>query len=117
MHFPVNKGALSKSKEKVHALDNVNLKVYENEVVGLVGESGSGKSTLARVLLRLIEPTKGSVLFDGKDITNTNRRAIRSIRKNMQIVFQDPFASLNPRKKITNIIKEPLDIYNVGTNQ
>lgn len=117
MHFPVKKGFLSKTNDKVHALDGVNLKVYKNEVVGLVGESGSGKSTLARVLLRLLEPTDGSILFEGEDITNINKKEIRSVRRNMQIVFQDPFASLNPRKKVEDLIKEPLDIHGIGSRE
>ncbi len=116
-HFPVKEGPFSKSTDKVHALDKINLKVFQNEVVGLVGESGSGKSTLARVLLQLIEPTEGTILFEEKDVTSASNKEIRFIRKDMQIVFQDPFASLNPRKKVLELIKEPLDIHKVGTKQ
>lgn len=116
-HFPVKGKFFGKSNERVHALDGINITVYENEIVGLVGESGSGKSTLARVLLRLLESTNGSIEFQGQDITRLSEKQMREIRKDMQIVFQDPFSSLNPRKKIKDIIAEPLDIYNIGSQQ
>jgi oligopeptide/dipeptide ABC transporter ATP-binding protein len=116
-HFPVHDGLFTaKAKQKkVHALDRINLTLRRNEVLGLVGESGSGKSTLARVLTRLIEPTSGTIVFDGVDITALSRSKLRTIRKEMQMVFQDPFASLNPRLKVEDIIREPLDIHRVGT--
>lgn len=114
-HFPVKESMLRKSKSKVHALDKVNLSIYREEIVGVVGESGCGKSTLARVICRLIEPTEGSIEFDGVRLEQLGKKQMRDMRRHMQLVFQDPFSSLNPRKKVRQIIAEPLDIYGVGT--
>ena len=90
-------GAFSKSKEKVHAVDNVSFDLYEAETLGIVGESGCGKSTLGRMIVRLEEPTKGTITFEGEDLTKKSNSKLRSIRKRLQMIFQDPYASLNPR--------------------
>ena len=107
--FPVKKWIFEKQKY-VQAVDDVSFDLYRCETLGIVGESGCGKSTLIRTLLRLIEPTKGNIFFDGKDILKMNKRELREIRKDMQIVFQDPYSSLHPRMKIGDAIEEPLRI-------
>ena len=93
---------------KVRAVDDVSFDIYEGETLGLVGESGSGKSTLGRVILRLIEPTSGTILFDGIDLLGANAAELRRLRHNMQIIFQDPFGSLDPRYRVEDLIAEPL---------
>lgn len=100
----------------LHAVDNVSLQIKEGETLGIVGESGCGKSTLGRVILRLHEPTSGSIIYDGMDITTFNKEEMRQMRKNMQIIFQDPYASLNPRYTISQIIEEPLRLHNIYKN-
>lgn len=111
-YFPLPSGMLSllnSSKSRyVHAVDNVSIEVYEGEVLGLVGESGCGKTTLGRMLLRLIEPTDGKVTFDEREITSFSQNEMRQIRREMQIVFQNPLSSLSPRLKIVDAISEPL---------
>ncbi len=97
----------------LHAVDNLNFKINEGETLGIVGESGCGKSTLGRVILRLHEPTAGSVIYDGMDITTFDDNEMRQMRKYMQIIFQDPYASLNPRFTISQIIEEPLKLHNM----
>ncbi len=104
----------SKSSENI-AVDRVNLSLRTGETLGLVGESGCGKSTLALTIMRLYEPNGGQILFAGKDITHADERALKPIRKQMQMIFQDPFASLDPRLSIEQIIGEPLEIHNIGT--
>jgi len=107
--FPVNAG-LGKTLQ-ARAVDGVSISVARGEAVGLVGESGCGKSTLGRLALRLLEPTSGSVFFEGRDLGTLSKEDLRALRKNMQIIFQDPFASLNPRMRIKEIISEPLVIH------
>ena len=98
----------------IRALDGVSFSLARGEVLGIVGESGCGKSTLGRTILRLVEPTAGTVAFDGEDITRLDRRAMVRRRRDMQVVFQDPFGSLNPRHRVGEIIGEPLEVHGVG---
>ncbi len=111
--FPIHRGITSRVAGYVKAVDDVSYDVYQGETLGLVGESGCGKTTLARTSLRLLEPTAGEIQFDGQDFRALGRRELRQARKNMQIVFQDPFGSLHPKMKIGRIIEEPLIISGV----
>ena len=113
-HFPVGDGLFSRNKGAVKAVDGVNLDVNEGETVGLVGESGCGKSTLGRTILRLIEPTGGEVLFQGKNLLAMSQRELRDMRREMQIIFQDPYASLNPRMRVGDIVGEGLEIHKLA---
>ncbi|RGY97616.1 oligopeptide/dipeptide ABC transporter ATP-binding protein [Clostridium sp. AM58-1XD] len=107
--FPLNKGR--RGKQTVHAVSDVSLKIYEGETMALVGESGCGKSTLGRLLIRLIPPTSGEIIFEGENIERMSDREFGSRRRQMQIIFQDPYASLNPRMSVKEIIAEPLVTY------
>lgn len=107
----------AKGHRTVRAVDDVDITVYENEVLGLVGESGCGKSTLGRTVLKLHEPTEGTIEFAGQDITGLSRKQMRPVRKDMQMVFQDPFASLNPRMTVFSSVRAPLDAFDIGTDE
>lgn len=108
--FPVASGQFLKKRDKITALDHVSLSVSEGETLGIVGESGCGKTTLAKVILRLVKADGGAVLFDGQDILGADKRLLRQLREQIQVVFQDPYASLNPRMTVEKIITEPLRI-------
>ena len=111
-YFDVTKGVFAK-KQIVKAVDDVSFEVYKNETFGLVGESGCGKSTLGRTIVKLYEPTDGSIEFEGKDISKIKGKELKAYRKDMQMIFQDPYASLNPRMTVGEIIKEPMKIFNI----
>ena len=113
-YFPIRKGILQREVDRVHAVDDVTLSVRQGETIGLVGESGCGKSTLGRCIVRLLEPTAGDVVFDGRSIGKLKPRALRPLRREMQMVFQDPYASLNPRKRVGTIIGDPMKIHGLG---
>ncbi|HEX9116833.1 MAG TPA: dipeptide ABC transporter ATP-binding protein [Anaerolineae bacterium] len=116
-YFPVRSGLLQRVTAQVKAVDGVSFTVKEGECLGMVGESGCGKTTIGRTILRLVEPTAGSVLFQGKDIAQADPNALKALRKDMQIIFQDPYSSLDPRAPIGESVGEGLAIHNVGTRQ
>ncbi|HLM36795.1 MAG TPA: dipeptide ABC transporter ATP-binding protein [Gaiellaceae bacterium] len=113
-YFPIRKGVLSREVARVHAVDDVTVSVAKGETLGLVGESGCGKSTLGRCIVRLLDPTDGDVVFDGRSIGKLRARALRPLRRQMQMIFQDPYASLNPRKRVGTIIGDPMRIHGIG---
>ena len=113
-HFPIRKGLFSRVVGQVRAVDGVSFTVGKGETLGLVGESGCGKTTTGRCILRLIEPTAGSVRFAGQEVTTLGRDALRAMRRRMQIVFQDPYSSLNPRLTILSMLAEPLEIHGLA---
>jgi oligopeptide/dipeptide ABC transporter ATP-binding protein len=116
-HFPVKKGLLRRTVGHVYAVDDVTFHVDEGETVGLVGESGCGKSTVGRTVLRLIEPTAGTIRLAGRDITSLRKAELRPVRREMQVIFQDPFSSLNPRMAAGDIVGEPLTVHGIANRR
>lgn len=116
-YFPIKGGIFGRTVDHFKAVDGVSLQVRRGRTLGLVGESGCGKTTLGRSILRLIEPTSGSIFFEGKDITHLDAQAMREMRRRMQIIFQDPYSSLNPRMTIGDIVTEPMLIHGIGANK
>jgi ABC-type oligopeptide transport system ATPase subunit len=113
-HFPIDRGVMfRRNVGAVHAVDGIDFDVYAGETFGIVGESGSGKSTTARLIARLLDPTAGEVRFDGQDITALRGAALKQVRRELQMIFQDPYSSLNPRKTIGSIVAEPLAIHRI----
>ena len=113
--FVTSKSLTGKPLKIVHAVDSVDLTIYEGETIGVVGESGCGKSTLGRCILQLIRPTAGNVLYRGENITKLNKEQMRQMRRKMQLIFQDPYASLNPRMTVLELIMAPLEAFGIGT--
>ena len=116
-NFITAKTFTGKPLKTVRAVDDVSLQIYQGETLGVVGESGCGKSTFGRSILRLIEPTEGEILYQGENITTYGKEEMRQMRKKMQLIFQDPYASLNPRMTVFELIKAPLDAFHIGTAQ
>ncbi|GIV67261.1 ABC transporter ATP-binding protein [Caldilinea sp.] len=118
MHFPITKGIIfQRQVGSIKAVDGLNFSLYRGETLGLVGESGCGKSTTGRAILQLYRPTGGEVIFEGKDLTKTKGEELRKMRRRMQMIFQDPYASLNPRMTVGSIIGEPLEVHGIGKSK
>lgn len=115
VHFPIHRGLLRRQTGAVRAVDGISLDIFRGETLGLVGESGCGKSTTGLAMLRLLDITAGEIRFDGRDVASLSQQELRAARRNMQMVFQDPYSSLNPRMTIGSIIVEPLNVHRVGT--
>lgn len=116
-YFRTNRGLFQKKSSNIKAVDGLNFNIYEGETFGLVGESGCGKSTTGRVLLQLLRPTSGEILYKNENLANIKEKSLRKYRREMQMIFQDPFASLDPRLTVGDIIVEPLDIHKWGTKK
>ncbi|MBV8192029.1 MAG: ABC transporter ATP-binding protein, partial [Alphaproteobacteria bacterium] len=114
-HFPIHTGVFSRVSGQVHAVDGVSFQIARGETLGLVGESGCGKSTVGRTLLKLLEPTAGTIRVGGQDITHLEGEALLPYRRRMQMIYQDPYASLNPRMAAGEIVGEPLVVHGIGT--
>ncbi|MCB0063319.1 MAG: dipeptide ABC transporter ATP-binding protein [Caldilineaceae bacterium] len=118
MHFPITRGIIfQRQVGAIKAVDGVSFSLYRGETLGLVGESGCGKSTTGRAILQLHRPTGGGVVFEGKDLTKTKGEELRKMRRRMQMIFQDPYASLNPRMTVGSIVGEPLEVHNIGSGR
>ncbi len=118
MHFPITRGIIfQRQVGAIKAVDGVSFGLVKGETLGLVGESGCGKSTTGRALLQLYRPTGGNVIFEGTDLTKTKGEDLRKMRRRMQMIFQDPYASLNPRMTVGSIVGEPLEVHNIGSNK
>jgi oligopeptide/dipeptide ABC transporter ATP-binding protein len=116
-HFPITQGVIFRKEiARLQAVDDVTFDIKKGETLGLVGESGCGKSTLARCVVRLLDPSSGSIEFEGRDIANLKGGELRRVRRDMQMIFQDPVSSLNPRMRVSSVISEPLEIHNIGTS-
>lgn len=116
-HFPISNGVLQRAGTYVKAVDGIDLDIFEGETFSLVGESGCGKSTLGRTIIRLMEPSGGQIKFSGQEISGMGKKQLKAYRKDMQLIFQDPFASLNPRKRVGDTLREPFKIHNLYSVQ
>ena len=116
-HFPIRAGLLNREIGAVRAVDGVSFDVMQGETLGLVGESGCGKSTTARLILRLLDPTSGSIRFDGQDISTMDQASLKPLRRDMQMIFQDPYSSLNPRRTVGSIIGEPFEVHRIERSE
>mgnify|MGYP001081214548 CR=1 FL=1 len=116
-HFPIHRGVFRRQVGAVRAVDGVSFDIYQGETLGLVGESGCGKSTTGRTILQLLEPTEGEVYFNDKNLVDMGKSELRRQRRNMQMIFQDPYASLNPRLTVGGIVAEPLEVHSIGNNK